>query len=88
MTFFANVLIIVALTKVSSLHPPLKFLLRCLASTDLSAGLVTRPLYISLFMSLEHSIRCYYINILYESISAMFCAVSILTVTAISEKHI
>ena len=79
-----NVLIIVALTKVSSLHRPSKLLLGCLASTDLSVSLVTRPLRISLFMSPEHSKRCYYINLLYESIGGMFCAVSVLTLTAIS----
>ena len=83
-TFLGNALIIVALTKVSSLHPPSKLLLGCLASTDLSVGLVTRPLRITLFMSPEHSKRCYYINLLYESIGAMFCAVSVLTLTAIS----
>jgi len=84
MTFLGNVLIIVALSKVSSLHPPSKLLLGCLASTDLSVGLVTRPLRRSLFMSPEHSKRCYYINLLYESIGGMFCAVSVLTLTAIS----
>ena len=84
MTFLGNALIIVALTKVSSLHPPSKLLLRCLASTDLIVGLVTRPLRITLFMSLEHSKHCYYIKILYESFGGIFCGVSLLTVTAIS----
>ena len=83
-TFLGNALIIVALTRVSSLHPPSKLLLGCLASTDLSVGLVTRPLRISLFMSPEHSKHCYHIKILYESIGGMFCGVSVLTVTTIS----
>ena len=84
MTVLGNALIIAALTKVSSLHPPSKLLLGCLASTDLSVGLVTRPLRISLFMSPEHSRHCYYIKILYESIGGMICGVSVLTVTATS----
>ena len=84
MTFLGNALIIVALTKVSSLHPPSKLLLGCLASTDLSVGLVTRPLRISLFISQEHSRHCYYIKILYESIGGVLCGVSVLTVTATS----
>ena len=83
MTFLGNALIIVALTKVSSLHPPSKLLLGWLASTDLSVDL-TRPLRISLFMSQEHSKHCYYFKILYDSIGGMFCGVSVLTVTATS----
>ena len=42
--FLGNVLIIVALQKVSSIHPPSKLLLACLASTDLCVGLITQPL--------------------------------------------
>ena len=39
-----NCLILVALHKVSSLHPPTKLLFQCLAVTDLFAGLVALPL--------------------------------------------
>ena len=39
--FLGNVLIIVALQKPSSLHPPSKLLLGCLAVTDLWVGLIT-----------------------------------------------
>ena len=42
-----------------TLHPPSKLLLGCLANTDLSVGLVTRPLRISLHMSPGHSKHCY-----------------------------
>ena len=35
-----NVLILVALRNVSSVHPPTKLLLRCLAVTDLCVGLI------------------------------------------------
>ena len=40
-----NSLILAALHKESSLHPPSKLLYRCLATTDLLVGLVTQPLY-------------------------------------------
>ena len=39
-----NSLILVALHKESSLHPPSKLLYRCLATTDLLVGLVNQPL--------------------------------------------
>ena len=43
-TFLGNALILVALHKASSVHPPTKLLFRCLAVTDLCVGLVTQPL--------------------------------------------
>ena len=79
-----NALIIVALQKLSSLHPASRLLLGCLAATDLGVGLITQPIRIALFMSPEHSELCYYLTILFETIGAMFCAVSLLTTTTIS----
>ena len=49
-----NSLILVALHKESSLHPPSKLLYRCLATTDLLVGLVTQPLYATYWMSVVH----------------------------------
>ena len=40
--FLGNTLILVALHKESSLHPPSKLLYCCLATTDLLVGLVNR----------------------------------------------
>ena len=42
--FLGNSLVLVALHKESSLHPPSKLLYRYLATTDLCVGLVTQPL--------------------------------------------
>ena len=42
--FLGNSLILVALHRESSLHPPSKLLYRCLATTDLCVGLVCQPL--------------------------------------------
>ena len=82
--FLGNALILVALQKVSTLRPPSKVLLGCLAATDLGVGLVTQPLRIAYIMSPEHSKRCYYINILYITLGFIFGSVSVLTLTAIS----
>ena len=46
-----NSLILVALHKESSLHPPSKLLYRCLATTDLLVGLVGQPLVATFWMS-------------------------------------
>ena len=84
--FFGNVLILVALQKLkmTSIHPPSKLLLGCLASTDLCVGFITQPLRIGYVMSPENSKRCYYINILYITLGFIFGSVSVLTLTAIS----
>ena len=50
--FLGNSLILVALHKESSLHPPSKLLYRCLATTDLLIGLATQPLYTIHWISL------------------------------------
>ena len=82
--FLGNALIIVALQKVSSLHSASRLLLGCLAATDLGVGLITQPVRIALFMSPEHSKLCYYLTTFFQTIGGMFCAVSVLTTTAIS----
>ena len=79
-----NVLIIVALQKVTSLRPASKLLLGCLATTDLGVGVITHPVLSSYLMSPEHSKLCYYLRILFDTIGVMLCAVSLLTTTAIS----
>lgn len=82
--FLENVLIIVALKKVSSLHPPSKLLLGCLATTDLCVGLITQPIYAYGLLSPEHSKRCSHSAILSKTIGVIFCVVSLLTLTTIS----
>ena len=44
-----NTLILIALHKVSSIHPPTKCLLRCLAMTDFCVGIIVQPLFCCLF---------------------------------------
>ena len=50
--FLGNTLILVALHKDSSLHPPSKLLLRSLAATDICVGLISEPLSVTFMMSL------------------------------------
>ncbi|CAH3033340.1 unnamed protein product, partial [Pocillopora meandrina] len=81
-----NSLILVALRKVSSLHPTSKLLYRCLATTDLLVGLVSQPLYATYWMSIvyEHWNLCPYIRDAAFITSYGLCGVSLSTVTAIS----
>ena len=81
-----NSLILVALHKESSLHPPSKLLYRCLATTDLLVGLITQPLYATYWMSLaqEHWSLCQYSFDGCVVTGYALCSVSLSTVTAIS----
>ena len=82
----ANSLILVALHKESSLHPPSKLLYRCLATTDLLVGLVNQPLYAAYWMSVvyEHWSFCRYAKDAIVISSYVLCGVSLMTMTAIS----
>ncbi|KAL9960397.1 hypothetical protein ACROYT_G033848 [Oculina patagonica] len=82
--FLGNVLIIAALQKPSSIHPPSKLLLGSLAFTDLCVGLISQPLRVIYLMSPEHLKRCYYIKIIFNSVGFVFCGLSLFTLTAIS----
>ena len=81
-----NSLILVALHKESSLHPPSKLLYRCLATTDLLVGLVNQPFYAAYWMSVvyEHWSFCRYARDATVISSHALCSVSLSTLTAIS----
>ena len=79
-----NVWVIVALQKVSSLHPPSKLLLCCLACTDLCVGMITQPLHVVLLVLPEDSQAQNYIFNVFNSLATIFAGVSLLTLTAIS----
>jgi len=78
-------LVLVALRKVSSLHPPSKFLLRNLGTTDLCVGLISQPLYAALLSTVVngHSNVSHIVAVAVLITSTMLCAVSLLTLTAI-----
>ncbi|KAL9952476.1 hypothetical protein ACROYT_G039738 [Oculina patagonica] len=81
-----NTLILVALRKESSLHPPSKILFRCLATADLCVGLIAQPLSVAYVMSLvrEEWNLCRYAFASMVTTGYTLCLVSLLTVTAIS----
>ena len=84
--FLGNTLILVALLKETSLHPPSKLLYRNLAITDLCVGIIAEPLLVTYFTSVanERWDICYYADwaALYSGL--ILCIVSLLTMTAIS----
>ena len=84
--FLGNVLILIALHKESSLHPPSKLLPRCLATTDLCVGLILQPLVVIYWMSVanEHWSILPYASKAQLITSFILCGVSLLTLTAIS----
>ena len=84
--FLGNSLTLVALHKISSLHPPSKLLYRCLATTDLLVGIVAQPLYVTYLMSVvhEHWSLCHYAIKAAYITSVALCGVSLLTMTVIS----
>ncbi|XP_078384768.1 adenosine receptor A3-like [Oculina patagonica] len=83
-----NMLILIALHKESSLHPPSKVLYRCLAVTDLLVGLISEPtaaLYHAILVKENHSTDlCFYTAIFCTVSFTILSAVSLLTMTAIS----
>ena len=82
-----NVLILIALHKVSSIHPPTKLSFRCLAVTDLGVGVFVQPLYATLIMSplikmdVKEIIMTSRVRV---ALGWIFCGVSILTSAAIN----
>ena len=78
-----NTLILIALHKVSSIHPPTKILLRCLAMTDFCVGVILQPLFVAFLMEIASDNR----RILFLTLSTFnftFCGFSFATATAIS----
>ena len=84
--FLGNTLILFALHKETSLHPPSKLLYRNLAITDLCVGIIAEPLYVTYFTSVvnERWDICFYAYWGGKYSSFILIAVSLLTVTAIS----
>ena len=84
--FLGNTLILIALHKNSSLHPPSKLLFRCLAITDLCVAFITEPLAVCYWMSVvdERSDICRFASTSVLITGFILCSVSLLTSTAIS----
>ena len=83
-----NGLILVALHKETSLHPPTKLLFRCLAITDLCVGIITQPFYaVPLLSSVTTEMSrqvLYYMSKLSRSSGFVLSQISIYTSTSLS----
>ena len=84
--FLGNTLILVALHKETSLHPPSKLLYRNLAITDLCVGITAEPLFVTYLTSVvkERWGICYHAHWAVSYSGFIMCAVSLLTLTTIS----
>ena len=85
-----NVLVLVALRKDSSLHPPSKVFLRSLAVTDLCAGLFSEPLHVTLLVTVakEHWNICRYVALTVPVTGIILGLASLFTLTAISVDRV
>ena len=81
--FLGNTLILVALHKETSFHPPSKLLFRNLATTDLFVGLIVEPLVLTYLMSTlnERWNICPYVVAVSGITGYILCGVSLLTCT-------
>ena len=78
-----NILILIALRKATSLHPPTKLLFQCLAITDLGVGLISQPLMATLMLLVDNILNIMFSHLL-SSLSITFCGVSVFASTALS----
>ena len=84
-----NVLILIALRKVTSIQPPTKLLFQCLAITDLGVGLISQPLMAATLLSfniknLDLKIWNIFFHPVLWSSSIIFSGVSVVASTALS----
>ena len=78
-----NILILIALRKVTSVLPPTKLLFQCLAISDLGVGLISQPLMATLMLLVDNILNIMFSHLL-SSLSFTFCGVSVFASTALS----
>ena len=80
-----NLLILVALRKVTSINPRTKLLFQCLAATDLCVGLIEEPLFVAVMLrNFASPTASYYVVKVYVALSYILCGVSLMTAATIS----
>ena len=83
--FLGNSLILVALRKVSSLHPPSKLLFQNLAITDLCTGITINPLFVAYFISIMMNWNiCRHLFAILKITAPILATASLFTLTEIS----
>ena len=82
----SNILILIALHKDTSLHPPSKLLFRCLTTTDLCVGMLSLPVSITFLVSTTNELwkLCRITKYSIYVISTTLSGVSLATLSAIS----
>ena len=85
-----NFIILVALCKESTLHPPSKLLLRWLSCTDLLVGMISQPIFIVYHKMIADKVGdvCEVTESLAYITSAVLCGQSINTMTLISTDRL
>ena len=83
-TFFGNATVLLALSKVTAIHPASKLLFRTLAATDFCVGVISQPLSIVSLMSQAHGEFnvCRYASTVRFLTSHVLCMVSLLSSAA------
>ncbi|XP_044169376.1 octopamine receptor beta-1R-like [Acropora millepora] len=79
----SNTLILIALHKVSSIHPPTKFLMRCLAISDFFVGVIAQPLFGAFLMGIASG-NWRLLEFTLSFLNFFFCGFSLTTAAAIS----
>ena len=80
-----NLLILVALRKVTSINPPTKLLFQCLAVSDLCVGLIEQPLFVTVMVTdFASPAALYYVSEVYSAFNFILCGVSVMTAATIS----
>ncbi|XP_015750081.1 PREDICTED: melanocortin receptor 4-like [Acropora digitifera] len=80
-----NLLILVALRKVTSINPPTKLLFQCLAATDLCVGLIEQPLFVTLLLKDVVSLTVlHHVRIVCNGLGCILFLVSVMTGATIS----
>ena len=80
-----NLLILVALRKVTAINPPTKLLFQCLAASDLCVGLIQQPLFVTVLLrDFASPTALYYVHEVYSGLSFILCGVSQTTAATIS----
>ena len=78
-----DTLVLIALHKVSSIHPPTKFLTGCLTMTDFCLGVIVQPLFAAFLMGIASG-NWRIIHLTLGIFNFTFCGFSLTTATAIS----
>ena len=79
----SNTLILIALHKVSSIHPPTKVLLRCVAMSDFCVGVIAQPLFAAFLMGIASG-NWRILEFALSFFNFFFCGFSLTTAAAIS----